>query len=115
MIRIEDAKPGIVESVYNILQNKDITLNNVMYVVKELMTMVEDFKGLTGQEKRKIVLDTLDMVISNHGGFYKNTLATIARHVAPDVIDLIISASKNKLLLNVKNNIDDNSNCCFYI
>jgi hypothetical protein len=110
----ENADPGIVESVYNILQNKNITLNNIMYIVKELMTMVEDFKGLTGNEKRKIVLDTLDMVIYNHGGFYKNTLTTIARHVAPDVIDLIITASKNKLLLNVKNTIDDSANCfCF--
>lgn len=102
------AIPAIVDSIYNNLENRNITLNNVMYILKEIMLYVEEYKGLVGHEKKRVCLDVLHRVIENRSDFYRNTLNLVLNYIIPDAVDIICTASKNRLLLN---NVDSDKGC----
>jgi hypothetical protein len=103
----------IINSIYKRLDKK-ITITNIMYVMKDVMVIIEEFKGLKGLEKKQIVIDVLTLLVYNHGGEYKNDLSVLVRYVVPEAIDLVISASKNKLLLNVIEDFAEKKCClCF--
>lgn len=99
--------------IVNSLKDKirePITLGNIMYIAKDLMTMVEEYRGLNGGQKKKFVIDAISSLIYEHGGEHKNQLITIAQFVLPEAIDIIISATKGLLSINNIKQIDDA--CC---
>jgi len=82
-----------------------ITLSGFLYIAKDIMEIVEEMKE--GATKKDIVLSVLELIITHNGGSIKNELRVVLTHIIPGMIDLIIDASRGRLLLNIKK-----SSCC---
>ncbi len=90
----------IAEQLEEIFEGQSISQSDVVVVVAKAMELVETSVALSGPEKKRIVLQGVQMFLENHGS---NTgWDAVMDQIVPIVIDQLISASKGGLLLNKK-------------
>ena len=78
---------------------KSISPNNIITVVTGLLHIVENYKKLTGYQKKLLVLDTVKKIINERidNDQDKNILIIISNTTLPCYIDTMISAINGKL------------------
>ena len=78
----------------------DLNFKNIITLLIDFMTYAEGLTGLSGEQKKKFVLDHLRIKIDNvKDPIFRNQLITISM-ILGDIIDFVIFASRGKLNLN---------------
>jgi hypothetical protein len=104
-IVIEEPDPTFVESykkISVIIKERDVSLENIAKVTTISMEVIEDIKELNGDQKKELVKKCIHRLIekSDLDEDKKGTLYTLLHDFVPDVIAVIISATKGELNVN---------------
>ena len=80
--------------IKSILGNDTITVTNLVVITTNLMHVVEQYKDLTGYQKKMLIMDTIKKVINDtinntEERMYINTIADLT---LPPLIDTLVSA-----------------------
>lgn len=92
----------IVDNLQNILEQlieqKGLTGENLMYIVTNLMSAVGKYKKLTGMEKKEIVLILVNRAIDESAmdPQVKASLKLAIESVIPNAIDVLVLVAKGK-------------------
>jgi hypothetical protein len=86
-----------VEHLYSYMKNvhhEKITAVNIVIVTTELMQIVEKYKGLTGPQKKMLVINVIKKVVNSQvdSSETRSTLNTVIDFTLPVVIDNLIDA-----------------------
>lgn len=86
----------------SILGNQQATSMNIIMLVNNLIQMVEQYKDITGNQKKMLVLDTIKKIVNETtvSDVEKNQLILLANITLPLVIDAIISAINGDMKFN---------------
>ena len=92
----------LTQTLEIMINSKDLDINRLTLLISNSMELVEKYPELSGIEKKKIVLDVLKQIIINKvkNEDQKITLLQFLDEIIPDMIDLIIDATKGKLDIN---------------
>ena len=71
-----------------------LTLDNLLPMISVLMAHVEDIKELTGEEKKALVMYSLDLMVNQMPFPENRVLAPVVDAIAPGAIEGIIKGSK---------------------
>lgn len=96
---------GLIEQVENIIGDRKLTITNVVGIVGMLIQLVERQHQLAGPDKKQLVIDLLSAVMNRNKSFSKDDkeqIMLVIEQFVPPAIDLIISATKGQLLINLK-------------
>ena len=90
------------EEATKIVDKNDLTVQNVVLLIANIMQFVEKVEGIEGMEKKALVIDVLVKVIeeSDLDEETEENLSNFIENSLPEVIDVIIAASKHKFDLN---------------
>jgi hypothetical protein len=93
---------NLYNDVKNILNGETISLVNISSLIINLMQSVEKINGLTGEEKKSLVIQVLKYTIeqSELPLPEKQILDKLCDILIPETINIIISAVKNEYDLN---------------
>lgn len=78
----------------SIINSKNITPAVMIDLMNRLIQIVEKYKNLTGQQKKMLVVDTLNKIINENvnDDMDKQNLMLLINAVLPHVIDSVVSA-----------------------
>ena len=79
-----------------------IDFGNGLRTLQKAIEVVETVKGLSGIEKKNLVLDVLDIALKNHVGTGK--AVRIIADVAPTLIDQLVVAYNSELFQKLQKN-----------
>lgn len=88
--------------VKSLLGSDKITSLNIIKIINDLMQIVETYKGLTGNQKQMLILNTLKKLVNDQYSDLSTTspeieteralLLMIIDHTAPNIINTLVSA-----------------------
>lgn len=82
---------------------KNVSLDNIVTAVTELMKIVGKIKKLKGEEKKYIVTKVLLYIIeTNNMGKYDDIFDSVLSGIIPTMIDTFIDVEKGNLVFNDK-------------
>ena len=87
-----------------IIQTEQITTLNVLSICISLMQITERYKGITGEQKKKIVLRVISNYLSEQNG--DQSLLGIL----PDFINTAVSLDKGQVTISMS--VDELTSCC---
>lgn len=108
LIKIEQ----LVEYIKSTLGDNKITATNIIIITTNLMHIVEQYKDLTGSQKKMLILDTLKKVITQNVNDPQEriSLMIIVDMTLPHVLDTLVTAingglkfEKDSVFLKFKN------------
>ena len=108
LIKIEQ----MVEYIKSTLGDNKITATNIIIITTNLMHIVEQYKDLTGSQKKMLILDTLKKVINQNvnDAQERMSLMMIVDMTLPLVLDTLVTAingglkfEKDKVVSGFKN------------
>jgi len=108
LIKIEQ----MVEYIKSTLGDNKITATNIIIITTNLMHIVEQYKDLTGSQKKMLILDTLKKVINQNVSDVQEriSLMMIVDMTLPLVLDTLVTAingglkfEKDKVISGFKN------------
>ena len=108
LIKIEQ----MVEYIKSTLGDNKITATNIIIITTNLMHIVEQYKDLTGSQKKMLILDTLKKVINQNVSDVQEriSLMMIVDMTLPHVLDTLVTAingglkfEKDKVISGFKN------------
>ncbi len=82
----------LVEKLEQVIGDGELSADTILSLTITSMQLVEKVKGLKGQEKKDLVLNSLEKLIEKKGGDYKDVLKLI-----PKVIDNFISIENGEI------------------
>ena len=87
---------NIVKIVKKYVEGHPITPGSILQIVSYTMTLVKDIQGLTGPDKKNLVLYVIEEIIHNTemSDEDKEVALFVLDHTVPDAIDLLVSAGK---------------------
>ena len=90
------------KQISTIIKERDVSLENIAKVTTISMEIIEDIKELNGNEKKELVKKCIHRLIekSDLEEDKKGTLYILIHEVVPDVIAVIVSATKGELNVN---------------
>lgn len=91
----------IYNKVKLIVTDKEIDKHNMVGLVVCIMEFVEEFPELTGNQKRRIVIQTINTMIDN-SNCIDTDLKDFINIIIYPMIDSIILASKSQFIINKK-------------
>ena len=98
----QDKINKVYEAVDEVLQDKKITISDIIFVAKRAMEIVETFKEITGEQKKSLVLSVLRKYVHEtvNNTKRRNEMINVINTVLPGTIDVIILASKGEIDIN---------------
>ena len=108
LIKIEQ----LVEYIKSTLGDNKLTATNIIIITTNLMHIVEQYKDLTGSQKKMLILDTLKKVITQNVNDPQEriSLMMIVEMTLPHVLDTLVTAingglkfEKDSVFLKFKN------------
>lgn len=91
-------------NIIDILNDKNITVSNVSSILIENMKIVEQYRSLTGQDKKKLIIegfyDYIDNNIITENEAIKSKI--IIKNLIPNLIDIIIKIDKKEIKIQNK-------------
>lgn len=95
LIKIEQ----MVEYIKSTLGDNKITATNIIIITTNLMHIVEQYKDLTGSQKKMLILDTLKKVINQNVSDAQEriSLMMIVDMTLPHVLDTLVTAINGEL------------------
>jgi hypothetical protein len=97
----------LLDTIKNTLNSEPLSFMNVVVVCFKLMQIVESFSGVTGENKKQMVIQALDTFVKNSGGD-ENMLQVI-----PSFIESAVNLANGKLTLSEVEEVG--TKCCFGI
>jgi hypothetical protein len=102
----KDNKKIFEESYITLLDTLDdkVTFANIVSIITRSIEIVDNYKELTGLDKKLLVVKLITTLIEKHEDDeeLKKSLIDLLNTVGVTVIDTIIYASKGKLAINLK-------------
>ncbi len=94
-----------IEHLYSYMKcihQEKITPINIIVIATELMQIVEKYKGLTGPQKKMLVINVIKKVVNSQvdSEETRNALNTIIDFTLPAVIDNLVSAINGEIKFN---------------
>lgn len=93
---------------------KDLTLNNLVFLVTNLMITIGQYVSLTGVEKKELIIIILnkhiDTLIIDEN--IKQTLKLAVDSLVPTMIDVMVDISKGKYNFKIKYVCSTIFSCC---
>lgn len=93
---------NLYQTVISVLNGQSLNLINISTVLINLMEEVEKIKTLSGDEKKSLVLSVIQYTI-NESSLHDNEkiiLNQVCNLLIPEIINIIITSSKNGYNLN---------------
>lgn len=91
-------------NIVDILNDKNITVNNVSSILIENMKIVEQYRSLTGYDKKELIMEGFYDYIDNN--ILTETEASkskiIIKNLIPNLIDIIIKIDKKEIKIKNK-------------
>jgi hypothetical protein len=110
----------LTKYVYTTLDSSGkITMLNIIIILTNLMHIVEQYKTLTGSQKKMLVIDTLKKVINEQYGnspdeyTEKQMLLILINSSLPSIIDTLVSSINGEIKFKKSNNTNNSSNSKF--
>ena len=90
--------------VKSTLGSQKITATSIIVIANSLMQIIEKYEGLTGNQKKMLVIDTIKRVINEtmDDEIERMNLIVIADMTLPTVIDTLVSAINGDLKFDPK-------------
>ena len=90
------------KQISTIIKEQNISIENIAKVTTICMEVIEDIKELNGNEKKELVKKCIHRLIekSDLEEDKKGTLYTLLHEFVPDVIAVIVSATKGEINVN---------------
>ena len=84
---------------------EEVNMKNITDVVVDCMGLVGQFKTMSGEDKKKLVIDMIIFIIKNTDSGPFETFEPFIINILPNIIDHLINVEKGKLVFNhrVKN------------
>ena len=100
LVKLEE----MVFYIKSILGNEKITATNIVIIATSLMNVVEQYKDLTGSQKKMLIIDTIKRVINENTNDVEERIAlmVIVDFTLPPLIDTLISAINGNLKFEKK-------------
>ena len=104
-VKPENVLIDAVEHLYSYVKSvhtENITPINVVSIASELMQLVEKYKGLTGPQKKMLVISVIKKVVNSQVDSLEtqSVLYTIIDFTLPIVIDNLVSAINGEIKFN---------------
>ena len=99
-VTLDIESKAIVETFVDALEG-DFDLNSVMELVPRLMKHVQNYKTLTGPQKKKLVIKMINHIIDITDTPYVDdaTWDPIMKQLVPKLIDTLVEVNNGKLVL----------------
>lgn len=84
---------------------KNVVMKEIILFVTKMMVKIEDIRGLTGEDKKELLIATLIFIIIKHLPIeddIKEVLILIIKELLPEIIDMIVLATKQMHTLTKK-------------
>lgn len=99
---------NIVESLYNHLKtiySNKITATNIVTITSEIIQITEKYKGLTGMQKKLIVINVIKKIVNSQIGDKEElgAINLIIDFTLPAIIDNLISAINGEFAFTAPN------------
>lgn len=97
--KIDDDIFDLYEQLEQIVKTKQINPINLIEITIDLMKIVEDVKGISGKQKKDLIIETLEKFINEKVSDEKEReeLLFIVKNVVPSVIDTVVSIDLGEL------------------
>jgi len=84
------------------VHNEKVTPTNIIVIATELMQIVEKYTGLTGPQKKMLVINVIKKVVNSQidSQETRNALNTIIDFTLPTVIDNLVDAINGNIKFN---------------
>lgn len=103
----------LYDEVKKIIGNQKLNRSNIVVILLSLMQSVENYKNLTGVQKKTLILDTLNNVINDIIDEQEAMeLKLLVQLTLPSVIDTFISIDKKKIAIKIKKGCKSIFSCC---
>lgn len=98
------AAEHMYEELKRVLDGGALTQQNVVKVLISLMQAVESYQGLSGTQKKAIILDAINHVIDDQmeEGAAREQFKLVVELTLPSVIDTIVSFDRNEMAIRGK-------------
>jgi hypothetical protein len=103
--RISEIIKNDVDAISKSLDDsiKDLSLDNIIDLVPQLIKCVDKYKKLKGIEKKQLVIELINHFIDITDGFGDDAIIDpILKKIVPSVIDNLIKVDKKQLKLKKK-------------
>lgn len=91
-----------------------LSTDNMASVLLQIMVLVEKYGGMTGEQKKGIVLFLINTLIdSQFTGNRARDMKVIAELALPSVIDMFVNLDKNKIRIAAKKGFKRLFSCCY--
>ena len=103
--RISEIIQTDVDAISKSLEStiKDLSLDNIVDLVPQLIKSVEKYKDLKGVEKKQLVIELIKHFIDITDGFGEDAIIDpILKQLVPSIIDNLIKVDKKELKLKKK-------------
>lgn len=103
---------SLITSLQDLLENKQVNVNSAMCIIAKGMELMDNFKDVSGSEKKKYLIKTIEIVAKGKDGVFgtaddlipESTAKTLTlfleQNLIEDTVQLLMDASKGKLNLN---------------
>jgi len=92
---------AVVETLQPLLE--DVSVENLMKIIPELIRHVEMYKNFTGEQKRNMVINMLKHLIDiTDGPGNDDIFDPILKRMVPSIIDTLVEVDKGRLKLTGK-------------
>ena len=114
---MENSNP--YETLYNqlikIYNDRVINRENIVSIIVVMMQIIEDYKNLSGYEKKQTIINVLLNYVENtvSDRVEKAQILSFIKFTVPSLIDTIISVDKKELEIKTKNCFKKFFSCCF--
>jgi hypothetical protein len=104
----------IVTELKRVFGEGGLTSQTLVSVVTHAMTLAEQYPGLTGEDKKQLVMDAAVVLLSETGR--NEGFDAVLDAVAPAMIDALVVATKDGLSINkrAKSCLKDRMCCCLF-
>lgn len=93
------------------LQGKKPNFGNIMFVVVNLMQIVEKYPKLNGDNRKTLILHVLRKYMANKIGKDSDVFSDLINTLIPAAVDIIVALDKNKIKIEAKK-FWKKWNCC---
>jgi hypothetical protein len=96
------------KDLIEIIDGREITLENIMFIIPQYMTVAAKYVNLTGANKKKLIIHVLKTFIRNSQNINpekKKDILMMFDFTIPITIDMLVSASKSEFVFKHKKNI----------
>jgi len=98
------AVENLYEDLKTILAGTKLNSSNIVAILVNLMQLVEKYPQLHGQQKKQVILYSINMLIDDQNDNVEDTatLKLLVQSTLPSIIDTLVSIDKKQIQIKIK-------------